>query len=840
MSTIPTSAFVRHVQDLSHAQFQRFVAELWSQAGWDSSLDGDVVVATKDNRTKRLLVVPSGHIARFRWQAPESDQFETVVSAQLIGGESRPRGVPEGPLVDASDLRHRLVYGCDSDDAQHLCTQYLGVPFQDSDWEATDRRFDPVQLGQAVVALVLVGSALGVLTLGIPFIQAETAPEPVSSSLGGSVDTGITTPPPQQTTAQPTGLALSETVYVTTENGRLLAIDRATGEEIWRTDVGDRASAPLVVDGVVYLSTRTSIHAVDTITGDERWVYSAAQDLPTRPTVVNGTLYTSDGDRLLAVDARRGTLDWDSSLAEIRNEPTVYNGTVYVQNPGGRLWAVDAEDGETSWEVTGSAASYWSTSVGIPDARTPTGAQTVTAAIDDTLFGYDTESGERRWSYQSRTPGPLSTPVVVNGTNSLAVEGAVARNATTNTVAYVSDARAYFYAIDTATGEELWTYEKTGVRFQYPTVGAPVANETAHSVYISGASPITDYESAVVALNASTGQKRWAYTSQNKTFGIPTVANETLYVGTEDGALVALGTENRTERWRADVSVSDARYAPTVVTDPTSGDSVDSRVRLGTNGHHDWLTGTERSPHWSGLSVLNTTVTRRVAASEQLSVTVTLVNRNDSRETSSVRVTPGWTSDTAQSFDTDVTLEAGEAERRRFSIAAPDEPGNYSTAIELDGKTFTTTTTVTERPTFDVAALNDPGQVWRDGQGEIIASIHNTGDVAATTPIVFEFNGERVETRERTIGANDTVSETFTVSPGDRTPGNYTYAVGTADDGNSTELEIRELDRRADAIPIVTRVFGLTLLLSGLGLGWRVISPFGQRVRRRLEQFVGQ
>jgi outer membrane protein assembly factor BamB len=831
MSTIPTSAFADEVQALSHDQFQQFVAELWSLAGWETSLDGDIVVATKDNRTQRLLVAPAGFLARVRWQPPDPAEFDRVVTAHRRDGESRPRGVPDGPLIDANDLRHRLVYGCDSDDAQSLCREFLDVSFRGSDWGTAPRRVNPVQVGQAVVALGLVVSALGILTLGIPFIQAETAPEPApaSSTLDGGVAVDVSFPPPQQRTAQPTGIAVGETVYATTEAGTLYALDEATGERIWTQNVGNETSAPLVVNGQVYLGTDRGIRALDALTGEIQWTYRDIETVPPRPTVVNGTVYTVDRQRLIALDSQDGDFDWQSFFGPLHSAVTVYDGTVYAQGPQDMLYTVDADTGDNMWEVGESAASFEPTTPIIPETRTPGGAQIVTAAIGDVLSAYNLETGDRQWSYQSRISGPITTPVVVNGTNSLAVEGAVARNATTNTTAYLADTRAYVYAIDTRTGEERWTYDEPGARFEYPIVGEPVGNETAHSVYLSAQSPIESYESAVLALNASTGTQRWAYTSQNKTFGMPTVTEETLYVGTDQGDLVALGTDNRTERWRTAFENSRIEGSPTVVENPTSGDSVDTRVRLGTHGHHGWLANSETAPTQPGLSVLNTTVTERVAAGERLTVRVTLANRNGSRQTETVRVTPEWTA--AESVE--VTLTPDETIVQEFTITASDEPGSYTTDVQVANETVSKTTRVTERPTFEVTALNDPGQFWTDGQAEIIVSIRNTGEIEATTPIVFEFGGERIETRQRTIGANKTISETFTVTPGDRPPGNYTYAIGTADDGDSTVLELRELNRRADALPIVTVVFGLTLLLTGLGLGWRVLeSP----IRRRIEQ----
>jgi outer membrane protein assembly factor BamB len=825
MSTIPTSAFASELQELSHGEFKSFVAALWSRAGWETSLEGDIVVARKGDRTRRLLVVPAGRIARLRWSAPPDDAFSTVVVPQVLDGGTQPRGVPTGEIVDASDLRHRLVYAVDSEDADALCATHFGVAFRGSRWDQTGRNWDVRQVGQAVLAVVLVSGAVAVLVFGLPFVDGETATaQKVPPTLGDGVDMEIAQPPPAETVSVPENIPSGGAVYAGTANGRLLALDKASGEQVWERDLSREVGSPLVVDGVVYLWTADGVTAVDALTGESVWTQPAvAGTFPSWPTVVNDSVYLGVGENVVALDAEDGSIEWNRSLAgPMQNSPTVYDGTVYVNSPDGLVYALDATTGDTLWQVSEPATSFYPTPVAVPNARGAVVPETIIAAVDDTLFGFDINNGSTQWSYESRTSGPVSGPVVVNETTSLAAEGTGPRNATTDTVAYITDARSYVQAIDTETGEEVWTYEGQRSRFRYPVVGSAVGNQTAHTLYVVADSPVAEYESALLAINGSTGDERWFYSSQQSDFGPPTVVGQTLYTSNERGVIYAVGTANASERWETDIGWFPIIGAPTVVETPAGGDSVDSRVRLGIYGHHDWLAGAETN-ETSGpeIAVLNTSVTERVAAGEQMSVDVTLANRGNVGGEIFLAVS---LPDTDQQFETTVELGPGGVEQRQITLTAPEETGEYTTAVRIANETSEKVVTVVERPSHVVTALDDPGQVWQNDEAEVIATIRNPGDVPATTPIVFEFNGERIETTQETIGANETTAVTFSFAPDGLPPGNYTYAVGTASDVNATTIEVRELNRRADAIPIVTQVFGLTLLLSGLGLAWRVLA----------------
>jgi len=61
----------------------------------------------------------------------------------------------------------------------------------------------------------------------------------------------------------------------------------------------------------------------------------------------------------------------------------------------------------------------------------------------------------------------------------------------------------------------------------------------------------------------------------------------TVYVGSNDSTLYAVDADSGEEEWAFTQPSHRVHSSPTVVADPESGDSVGSRVLLGTLGHHD-------------------------------------------------------------------------------------------------------------------------------------------------------------------------------------------------------------------------------------------------------------
>jgi outer membrane protein assembly factor BamB len=147
----------------------------------------------------------------------------------------------------------------------------------------------------------------------------------------------------------------------------------------WTLPAGPTASAPLVVDGVVYVQDLNSdVSAIDLRSGRVRWRrrYREPNQGPNGVTFGDGRLYGATESHVFALDARSGRQLWTLKLVQNGHEgidmaPGYKDGTVYVSTvptsirafygPGGRgvLWAIDGATGTPRWRWAQVPAGLW-------------------------------------------------------------------------------------------------------------------------------------------------------------------------------------------------------------------------------------------------------------------------------------------------------------------------------------------------------------------------------------------------------------------------------------------------------------------------------------------------
>lgn len=196
------------------------------------------------------------------------------------------------------------------------------------------------------------------------------------------------------------------TVLINTGGGfdgvqpQLRAFDAASGEELWTYKTsGESRSVPAVGETQAFISSTGGLHAIDLMSGKERFVLEeAAHDNGATPVVHDGTVYAINADgTLVAADTTDGTVRWrftvSSETYPPNVPPVVSDGVVYTHSESGVV-ALDATDGST---VATSQVTAWPDGL-MGDVLYVSGDGTV-SALDaasglDTLWSLETEGGK--------------------------------------------------------------------------------------------------------------------------------------------------------------------------------------------------------------------------------------------------------------------------------------------------------------------------------------------------------------------------------------------------------------------------------------------------------------
>lgn len=165
-----------------------------------------------------------------------------------------------------------------------------------------------------------------------------------------------------------------------TPESYLLAVDKRTGQTLWRTHrgSGERGySTPLAIDRgnrfELIVSSNDGIDGYDDTTGKLLWHYPDYNKVPVpMPVFADGILYTSRGYNsgpylALKLGEAAGELTevlWRHETgAPYVSSPLLYEGLIYLASEGGILSVIDPGNGDLVWR-TRLGDSFWSSPVG--------------------------------------------------------------------------------------------------------------------------------------------------------------------------------------------------------------------------------------------------------------------------------------------------------------------------------------------------------------------------------------------------------------------------------------------------------------------------------------------
>ena len=286
-------------------------------------------------------------------------------------------------------------------------------------------------------------------------------------------------------------------VFVGSNDGKLYALDAATGEKLWEFQTKNFVmSSPAVAGGRIYFGSGDShVYALETQTGTKLWSYKTAGAILASPVVVNGILYVGEMNRFFyALDAVSGKLRLRfKAYGNPMASPAASGNTIYFPTASGFLFAVEGNARNWPGEhgITRVCRYFW---VELLDSPPP--SWLVPPSQSGYLWGTDLGTTT------------LSSPAIAN--KSLYVGSG------NKLIAFDLDRRA-----------KKWEFKGDSTIRSSPAV-------TNRAVYAS-------FEDGnVYAFEPSTGMKIWHFAAAGRITSSPAIADGTLYVGSHDGKLYAV------------------------------------------------------------------------------------------------------------------------------------------------------------------------------------------------------------------------------------------------------------------------------------------------------------
>lgn len=326
-------------------------------------------------------------------------------------------------------------------------------------------------------------------------------------------------------------------VYLTTGDGRTVALDRASGQPVWEYRTGLHSSSTPVVAGDLVIAAFTPglVAALDRETGTSRWEVDLNQPIHSSPIVAEGTLYFGAGDwKLHARDAATGEERWSFVTRDWIVSPVAYaDGTVVVASQDSHVYVVDAKSGrqrlmfDTGFQRFGGGPTIHGDTVYFSSDRG------WVWAINRKTKSYP---GQRKfwrvkinlYVWQVITTRPFQPGGLWSKRVGGQIKGLLA---VAHDTVYGATEEGGVFALDAATGKKSWS-----TRLGVDVSAAPaVAGNTVLVGTKSG---------TIFGLDAATGEVLWDFNvGREEIADSPIVAAGTIYVVSADGKLYAITGE---------------------------------------------------------------------------------------------------------------------------------------------------------------------------------------------------------------------------------------------------------------------------------------------------------
>ncbi len=214
-----------------------------------------------------------------------------------------------------------------------------------------------------------------------------------------------------------------------TTEGYVVAVDVASGSEQWRTNLGSEIlSTPTVADDLVFAqSIDGRLVGLDRDSGEVLWTYDNQLPILTlrgtsSPVVADGIVYAGFANgKLVALRASSGEPIWEhrvmlpegrselERMVDVDTKPLLVGGAVYIGAYQGRVKSLSRRDGRALWE------QEISTFLDLAEGY----SQVYSVDEEDVITAIDQQTGDVVWVQEDFKRRQLSSPVAFS--NYLAV-----------------------------------------------------------------------------------------------------------------------------------------------------------------------------------------------------------------------------------------------------------------------------------------------------------------------------------------------------------------------------------------------------------------------------------
>ena len=215
-------------------------------------------------------------------------------------------------------------------------------------------------------------------------------------------------------------------LYIGDADGVLRAIDRESGDLIWRYTAGAAIASGAAVDDLrVYVHSRDGVvQAVSKTDGKLLWRFRTGGEAQwdywdyylSTPAVDDRQVYFGSGDHhIYALDKRTGVLRWKVEAGEIvHGEPAVSGEKIIIGGFDGRLYAIDKGAGAVLWTFKTVGNEYFRNGA-IPGSASVADGIVYVGSRDFNVYAILEETGTGAWNV--RTPSwVVARPLVLDDT----------------------------------------------------------------------------------------------------------------------------------------------------------------------------------------------------------------------------------------------------------------------------------------------------------------------------------------------------------------------------------------------------------------------------------------